>query len=72
MIIGCGVKFIDTNYTNQCNLYILVKRYIQIIFVRFNLISTRQSMPKQKLRRFDVLTIFPEIITPYAEALILE
>jgi tRNA (guanine37-N1)-methyltransferase len=28
-------------------------------------------MPKQKLRRFDVLTIFPEIITPYAEASIL-
>ena len=28
-------------------------------------------MPKQKLHRFDVLTIFPEIITPYAEASIL-
>jgi len=29
-------------------------------------------MSKQKLRRFDVLTIFPEIITSYAEASILE
>jgi len=28
-------------------------------------------MSKQKLRRFDVLTIFPEIITPYVEASIL-
>ncbi len=28
-------------------------------------------MPKLKLRRFDVITIFPEVIAPYAEASIL-
>lgn len=28
-------------------------------------------MPKQNKRKFDVLTIFPEVITPYAEASIL-
>jgi len=31
----------------------------------------KENMSKQKLRRFDVLTIFPEIITPYVEASIL-